>query len=63
MQDILSGIGESIPNLLCHSLLCRREMPGFLEEEVRYPKESLASLAYLLFVQHLAMDTFPSVFR
>ncbi|XP_046882931.1 glomulin, FKBP associated protein a isoform X2 [Hypomesus transpacificus] len=60
--DILSGIGESIPNLLCHSLLCRREMPGFLEEEVRYPKESLASLAYLLFVQHLAMDTFPSVF-
>ncbi|CAB1317766.1 unnamed protein product [Coregonus sp. 'balchen'] len=48
--------------LLCHGLLRRREVPGFLEEEVCYPKESLASLAYLLFVQHIAMDTFPTVF-
>ncbi|XP_041751682.1 glomulin, FKBP associated protein a isoform X1 [Coregonus clupeaformis] len=59
---ILSDIGESLPELLCHGLLRRREVPGFLEEEVCYPKESLASLAYLLFVQHIAMDTFPTVF-
>ncbi|XP_064848394.1 glomulin, FKBP associated protein a isoform X2 [Oncorhynchus masou masou] len=59
---ILSDIGESLPDLLSHSLLRRREVPGFLEEEVCYPKESLASLAYLLFVQHIAMDTFPTVF-
>uniref|UniRef100_A0A8C7GR69 Glomulin, FKBP associated protein a n=1 Tax=Oncorhynchus kisutch TaxID=8019 RepID=A0A8C7GR69_ONCKI len=59
---ILSDIGESLPDLLSHSLLRRREVPGFLEEEVCYPKESLACLAYLLFVQHIAMDTFPTVF-
>uniref|UniRef100_A0A8C7UDU3 Glomulin, FKBP associated protein a n=1 Tax=Oncorhynchus mykiss TaxID=8022 RepID=A0A8C7UDU3_ONCMY len=59
---ILSDIGESLPDLLSHSLLRRREVPGFLEEEVCYPKESLASLAYLLFVQHIAIDTFPTVF-
>lgn len=63
LQGILSDIGESLPDLLSHSLLRRREVPGFLEEEVCYPKESLASLAYLLFVQHIAMDTFPTVFR
>ncbi|KAK1878923.1 Glomulin [Dissostichus eleginoides] len=43
-------------------LLRRRQVPGFLEEEVRYPKESLACLAHLLFVHHLAADAFPSVF-
>ncbi|XP_071372972.1 glomulin, FKBP associated protein a [Centroberyx affinis] len=58
----LRAIGESLPSLVCHPLLKRREVPGFLEEEVRYPKESLASLAHLLFVHHLAMDTFPAVF-
>ncbi|KAM4604598.1 glomulin, FKBP associated protein a [Polymixia lowei] len=63
--DILSSltaIGEPLPNLVCHPLLKRKKVPGFMEEEVRYPKESLASLAYLLFVHHLAMDTFPGVF-
>uniref|UniRef100_A0A4W4FFT9 Glomulin, FKBP associated protein a n=1 Tax=Electrophorus electricus TaxID=8005 RepID=A0A4W4FFT9_ELEEL len=56
---ILNSIGESLPNLLGHSILRKREVPGFLEEEVRYPKESLASMAHLLFVQHIAMDIFP----
>ncbi|CAB1325910.1 unnamed protein product [Coregonus sp. 'balchen'] len=62
LEGILSGIGESPPDMLCHGLLWRREVPGFLEEEVCYSKESLASLAYLLFVQHIAMDTFPTIF-
>ncbi|XP_041805370.1 glomulin, FKBP associated protein a [Chelmon rostratus] len=58
----LSSIGESIPTLVYQPLLKRKQVPGFLEEEVRYPKESLASLAHLVFVHHLAADTFPSVF-
>ncbi|XP_022534321.1 glomulin, FKBP associated protein a isoform X1 [Astyanax mexicanus] len=58
---ILSSIGESLPDLLCHSVLRKREVPGFMEEEVRYPKESLASLAHLLFVKHIAMERFPAV--
>lgn len=60
--DILGAIGESLPGLLFHPLLTKKEVPGFLEEEVRYPKSSLASLAHLVFVHHLAADTFPSVF-
>uniref|UniRef100_A0A3P8YSY3 Glomulin, FKBP associated protein a n=1 Tax=Esox lucius TaxID=8010 RepID=A0A3P8YSY3_ESOLU len=59
---ILSGIGETLSDLLCHGLLNKKEVPGFLEEEVCYPKESLASLAYLLFVHHIAIDSFPTVF-
>ncbi|KAB5535924.1 hypothetical protein PHYPO_G00123490 [Pangasianodon hypophthalmus] len=57
----LCSIGESLPDLLSHNLLRKRDVPGFLEEEVRYPKESLASLAHLLFVHHIAMDMFPAV--
>lgn len=63
VQNILSAIGESVPSLVYQPLLKRKEVPGFLEEEVRYPKESLASLAHLVFVHHLSADTFPSVFR
>ncbi|KAL2078503.1 hypothetical protein ACEWY4_026188 [Coilia grayii] len=58
---ILSGIGESLPDLLCHMYLKKHAAPGFLEEEVRYPTESLANLAYLLFVHHIAIETFPAV--
>ncbi|KPP72790.1 hypothetical protein Z043_108182 [Scleropages formosus] len=46
---ILSSIREALPSLLFHHLLKRKEEPGFLEEDVRYPRESLACLAYLLF--------------
>ncbi|XP_039672845.1 glomulin, FKBP associated protein a [Perca fluviatilis] len=60
--NTLSAIGESVPSLVYQPLLKRKQVPGFLEEEVRYPKESLASLAHLVFVHHLAADTFPSVF-
>uniref|UniRef100_A0A8C9YG96 Glomulin, FKBP associated protein a n=1 Tax=Sander lucioperca TaxID=283035 RepID=A0A8C9YG96_SANLU len=60
--NTLSAIGESVPSLVYEPLLKRKQVPGFLEEEVRYPKESLASLAHLVFVHHLAADTFPSVF-
>ncbi|KAJ3595532.1 hypothetical protein NHX12_004835 [Muraenolepis orangiensis] len=64
--DILSSltaIGETLQGLVCHPVLSKRRVAGFLEEEVRYPKESLASLAHLLFVHHIAMDAFPAVFR
>uniref|UniRef100_A0A3Q1K692 Glomulin, FKBP associated protein a n=1 Tax=Anabas testudineus TaxID=64144 RepID=A0A3Q1K692_ANATE len=60
--NTLSAIGEPLPSLVYQPLLKRKQVPGFLEEEVRYPKESLASLAHLVFVHHLAADTFPSVF-
>ncbi|XP_008431586.1 glomulin, FKBP associated protein a [Poecilia reticulata] len=60
--DILGTVGESLPGLVFHPLLKKKEVPGFLEEEVRYPKNSLACLAHLVFVHHLAADTFPSVF-
>lgn len=63
LQNILGSIGESIAGLVHQPLLKRKQVPGFLEEEVRYPKESLASLAHLVFVHHLAADTFPTVFR
>lgn len=60
--NTLSAIGESVPSLVFQPVLKRKHVPGFLEEEVRYPKESLASLAHLVFVHHLAADTFPIVF-
>ncbi|XP_063317880.1 glomulin, FKBP associated protein a isoform X1 [Pelmatolapia mariae] len=60
--NILGSIGESLGSLVHQPLLKRKQVPGFLEEEVRYPKESLASLAHLVFVHHLAADTFPTVF-
>ncbi|XP_059915648.1 glomulin, FKBP associated protein a [Gadus macrocephalus] len=58
----LTAIGESLPGLVSHPVLRKRRAEGFLEEEVRYPKESLASLAHLLFVHHVAIDTFPAVY-
>ncbi|KAI7810164.1 glomulin, FKBP associated protein a isoform X1 [Triplophysa rosa] len=58
---ILSNIGESLPDLLSRNILKRKEVPGFLEEEVRYPKESLACMSHLLFVHHIGMDIFPAV--
>uniref|UniRef100_A0A3B4UDT1 Glomulin, FKBP associated protein a n=1 Tax=Seriola dumerili TaxID=41447 RepID=A0A3B4UDT1_SERDU len=61
--NTLSAIGESLTSLVYQPLLKRKQLPGFLEEEVRYPKESLASLAHLVFVHHLAADTFPSVYN
>ncbi|XP_028988011.1 glomulin, FKBP associated protein a [Betta splendens] len=60
--NVLSAIREPLPSLVYQPLLKRKQVPGFLEEEVRYPKESLASLAHLVFVHHLAADSFPSVF-
>ncbi|KAJ8270906.1 hypothetical protein GJAV_G00120600 [Gymnothorax javanicus] len=60
--NILQRIGENLPSLLFRHLLKKKGEPGFLEEDVRYPKESLACLAYLVFVQHIAMETFPVIF-
>ncbi|XP_077413410.1 glomulin, FKBP associated protein a isoform X1 [Vanacampus margaritifer] len=61
--NILNTIGESTPSLVYQPLSKRKKAAGFLEEEVRYPEESLASLAHLVFVHHLAADTFPCVFN
>ncbi|XP_034038892.1 glomulin, FKBP associated protein a isoform X2 [Thalassophryne amazonica] len=58
----LAAIGEPLQSLVCRPLLRRKEVSGFLEEEVRYPEESLASLAHLVFVHHLAAEIFPAVF-
>ncbi|KAK2895493.1 glomulin, FKBP associated protein a [Channa argus] len=60
--NTLSAIRESLPGLVYQPLLKKNHVPGFLEEEVRYPKESLASLAHMVFVHHLGADMFPSVF-
>ncbi|KAJ0012167.1 hypothetical protein NQD34_013142 [Periophthalmus magnuspinnatus] len=58
----LHSIGDSLPALVHRPLLRHRHIPGFLEEEVRYPKESLACIAHLLFVHHLLADMFPTVY-
>ncbi|XP_072297916.1 glomulin, FKBP associated protein a [Eucyclogobius newberryi] len=58
----LRSIGESLPALVHRPLLRHRQIPGFLEEEVRYPKESLACASHLLFVHHLLADMFPTVY-
>lgn len=63
LQSVFAAVGESLPNLVFHPLLKRKRLPGFLEEDARYPKESLACLSYLVFVHHQAADTFPCVFR
>ncbi|CAL1579330.1 unnamed protein product [Knipowitschia caucasica] len=58
----LGSIGEPLPALVHQPLLRHRRTPGFLEEEVRYPKESLACVAHLLFVHLLQPDMFPAVY-
>ncbi|XP_076000546.1 glomulin, FKBP associated protein a [Genypterus blacodes] len=60
--DCLSAIGETPSSLVSLPLSKRKEVPGFLEEEVRYPRESLASVAHLVFVHLLASDSYPAVF-
>lgn len=63
VQNTLVAIREPLPSLVFRPLLRRKQVTGFLEEEVRYPKDSLACLAHLVFVHHLAADTFPSVYK
>ncbi|XP_032427324.1 glomulin-like [Xiphophorus hellerii] len=55
---ILSAIRESLPGLLFFSSLRK-----FTTMDTELSKESAACLAYLLFVQLIAMDTFPAVFN
>ncbi|XP_061151268.1 glomulin, FKBP associated protein a isoform X1 [Syngnathus typhle] len=59
----LAAIGEFKPSLVYRPLCKRKEVAGLLEEDARYPKESQASLAHLVFVHHLAADIFPYVFN
>ncbi|XP_067846020.1 glomulin, FKBP associated protein a [Heptranchias perlo] len=61
----LLAIGESLPVLMVHQLLqSRKKLREIdpLEEDIKYPTNSLASLAYLLFVQHIGIDQFPAVY-
>ncbi|KAK7945327.1 hypothetical protein WMY93_001055 [Mugilogobius chulae] len=55
----LRSIGESLPGLVHRPLLRHRQIPGFLEEEVRYPKESLACAAHLLLCTICRLICFP----
>lgn len=58
---ILTGIREPLQEMWWHKLQTKRQTPGSLEEEVRYPEEALANLTYLLFVHHIGTDHFPAV--
>uniref|UniRef100_A0A3B3U5K1 Glomulin, FKBP associated protein b n=1 Tax=Poecilia latipinna TaxID=48699 RepID=A0A3B3U5K1_9TELE len=57
LKVILPAIKESLPGLLFFSSLRK-----FTTMDTDLSKESTACLAYLLFVQLIAMDTFPAVF-
>ncbi|XP_051868825.1 glomulin, FKBP associated protein a [Pristis pectinata] len=61
----LVAIGESLPALMVHQLLkSRKKLQEIdpLQEDIKYPTNSLASLAYLLFVQQIGIDQFPAVY-
>ncbi|GCB75039.1 hypothetical protein scyTo_0018946 [Scyliorhinus torazame] len=61
----LLAMGESLPVLMVHQLLQSRKTLREidpLKEDVKYPTNSLASLAYLLFVQHIGIDQFPALY-
>lgn len=59
----LRACGEPLSALVLRPLLRHTPVQGFLEEQVRYPSESLACVAHLLYVHHLEVDTFPSVYN
>ncbi|XP_078416912.1 glomulin, FKBP associated protein a [Cetorhinus maximus] len=61
----LLAMGEMLPVLMVHQLLQSRKTLreiNPLKDDVKYPTNSLASLAYLLFVQHIGIDQFPAVY-
>ncbi|KAF5893293.1 glomulin-like [Clarias magur] len=58
IMSTLSAINEPLPKLLFYCPLRRKG-----DEKVVREDESRASLAYLLFVQLIAIDLFPAVFR
>uniref|UniRef100_A0A4W4EM16 Glomulin, FKBP associated protein b n=1 Tax=Electrophorus electricus TaxID=8005 RepID=A0A4W4EM16_ELEEL len=59
---ILSDIQETLPQLLFYLHLGRKEDMRVVKHDGSYPIESRTCLAYLLFVQLIAMEVFPSVF-
>lgn len=56
-------IQEPLPKLLFYHLLRRKEDGIAAERAASHPIESRACMAYLLFVQLIAMEAFPAVFR
>ncbi|XP_042190879.1 glomulin, FKBP associated protein a [Callorhinchus milii] len=57
----LLALGESLPVLMVQSRK-KQEETDPLQEDIKYPMNSLACLAYLLFVQHIGIDHFPAVY-
>ncbi|KAM4641494.1 glomulin isoform 1-T2 [Discoglossus pictus] len=57
-------LGEPLPKALLQpgAMIPRLEQEGTESEEGKNSADSLACLAYLLFVQHIGMDDFPFVF-
>uniref|UniRef100_A0A4W3HLL0 Glomulin, FKBP associated protein a n=1 Tax=Callorhinchus milii TaxID=7868 RepID=A0A4W3HLL0_CALMI len=62
LQVFLLALGESLPVLMVQSRK-KQEETDPLQEDIKYPMNSLACLAYLLFVQHIGIDHFPAVYR
>lgn len=58
LKATLAAIQESLPGLLFFNSVKRSRQPDDSQSE-----ESLACLAYLLFVQLITMESFPAVFR
>uniref|UniRef100_A0A4W3HGS7 Glomulin, FKBP associated protein a n=1 Tax=Callorhinchus milii TaxID=7868 RepID=A0A4W3HGS7_CALMI len=57
---------EILVSLICPCKLIHQggsEETDPLQEDIKYPMNSLACLAYLLFVQHIGIDHFPAVYR
>ncbi|KAG5275900.1 hypothetical protein AALO_G00125760 [Alosa alosa] len=57
---ILTAIHKPLPVLLFHQPMRRGD--EFISKAASYSEESRACLAYLLFVQLIAMETFPTIF-
>ncbi|XP_056315039.1 glomulin, FKBP associated protein b [Danio aesculapii] len=61
IMAILVVIQGSLPKILFYHPV-RGQEDGMLEKQVCHPDESKACIAYLLFVQLIAIDVFPAVF-
>ncbi|XP_017553539.1 glomulin, FKBP associated protein b [Pygocentrus nattereri] len=62
IMAILSAIQEPLPKLLFYYPLRGKEDMGVRKQDNSHTTESRACLAYLLFVQLIAMEVFPAVF-
>ncbi|XP_051569156.1 glomulin, FKBP associated protein b [Myxocyprinus asiaticus] len=63
IMAIITVIQEPMPKLLFYHSLRGKEDTIVLEKGACHPNESRACMAYLLFVQRIAMEVFPAVFN